>query len=120
MYIAPRVLGSRTVVDNLLRNEGLREKMDISLPLPELVERISSLLNVEFKAVRRPSKARSLAEARGFICYLAIRGLGYKDQELGKELRLGRARVSIAVRWEESLMRQRPDFREKVLYQLDK
>jgi hypothetical protein len=27
--------------------------------------------------------------------------------------------MSIAVRWGESLMRERPDFRENVLYQLD-
>jgi hypothetical protein len=119
-HFDPRVLGSRVFIDNLLRNKMLREKINISLPLPELVDRVSSVLNLEPTAVRRPSKARPFAEARGIICYLAIRELGYKGLELEKELHLGPAGVSIAVRRGESLMRERPDFKEKVLSQIDK
>jgi hypothetical protein len=116
-HFDPRMLGSRMFVDNLLRNEVLREKINLSLPLSELIDRVCSLLNMEPEAVRRPSKVRSLAEARGLICYLAIRERGYKGSELGRELQLGPAGVSIAVRRGESLMRERPDVREKVLHQ---
>jgi REP element-mobilizing transposase RayT len=110
-----RVLGSRTFLNNLLKNEVLHEKIDISLPLSELIDRISSLLNVESKAVRRPSKAPPLAEARGIICYFAVRELGYKGLELGKELHLSPAGVSIAVRRGEFLIRERPELKQKVL-----
>jgi putative transposase len=116
----PRVLESRTFLDNLLKSKVLREKINIPLSLSELVDRVSSVLHLEPTAVRRPSKARPLAEARGIICYLAIRELGHKALALGKELHLGPSGVSIALRRGESLMRERPDFKEKVLSQLDK
>jgi putative transposase len=119
-YLDPRVLGSGIFVDNLLRNEVLRGKIGVSLPLSELVDRVSLVLHVEPEAVRRPSKARPLAEARGIICYLAIRELGYKGLELSEELHLGPAGVSIAVRRGESLVRERPDLREKVFDKLEK
>ena len=45
-HFDPRVLGSRAFVDNLLRNKTLREKINISLPLPELVDRVSALFNL--------------------------------------------------------------------------
>jgi hypothetical protein len=80
------MLGSRISVDNLLRNEVLREKINLSLPLPELIDRVSSVFNVEPGVVRQQSKARSLAEARVLICYPAIRELEYKGLELAKEL----------------------------------
>ena len=83
------MLGSRTFVDTLLRDKVLHEKITLSLALSGLIDRVSSVLHVEPEALRRPSKARSLAEKRGLIYYCAIRELGYKGQELGKELRLG-------------------------------
>jgi REP element-mobilizing transposase RayT len=114
-HFDPRVLGSRTFIDSLQENKVLRERINISLPLSDLVDRVSSVLNLEPKAVRRPSKSRPLAEARGIICYFAVRELGYKGLELGKELHLGPAGVSIAVRRGEFVIRERPELKEKVL-----
>lgn len=56
-----------------------------------------------------------LTEARGIICYLAVREMGYKGFEVGKEMHLGPAGVSIAVRRGEVLMRNNPGLKEKIM-----
>lgn len=115
-----RILGDKVFADSILRNRSLYERARISLPLPELVNRVSSLLSVDPHSIRRPSKARPLADARSVVCYLAIRELGYKGLELGRELNLGAAGVSIAVRRGESLLRDKPEFKEEILFELAK
>ena len=43
---------------------------------PELIGRVSSILGVDEKLIRQPSKIRSLADARGIISYIGVRELG--------------------------------------------
>ena len=93
-----RILGSGEFVDSLRREETLRPRIDVAIGLPELVNRVSEKLQIDPEKVRRPSKKRHLAEARGIVCYLAVRHLGYKGTDVGKELYLGPTGVSIAVR----------------------
>jgi hypothetical protein len=52
------------------------------LTLPGLTERVCSVLQLEQESVRAPSKAR-VPEARGIICYIAPRDLGYKGKDVG-------------------------------------
>lgn len=93
-----RILGSGEFVDSLRQEETLRPRIGVPIGLPELVNHVSEKLQIDPEKVRRPSKTRHLAEARGVICYLAVRHLGYKGTEIGKELRLGPTGVSIAIR----------------------
>jgi hypothetical protein len=82
---------------------------------PELIGRVSSILGVDEKLIRQPSKIRSLSEARGIISYIGGRELGYRGLEVGRELNLGAAGVSVALRRGESILRERPGIKEKVL-----
>ena len=99
-----RILGSGEFVDSLRQEETLRHRIEVPICLPELVNRVSEKLQIDPEAVRRPSKTRHLAEARGIVCYLAVRHLGYRGTEVGKELRLGPTGVSIGVRRGEKLI----------------
>jgi chromosomal replication initiation ATPase DnaA len=93
-----RILGSGEFVGILRKEEALRARLKAPIDLTELVNRVSEKLQIDPEKVRRPSKTRHLAEARGVICYLAVRHLGYRGADVGKELHLGPTGVSIAVR----------------------
>ena len=99
-----RILGSGEFVDCLRQEETLRPRIEVPIGLPELLSHVSDRLQINPKAVRRPSKKRQIAEARGIICYLAVRHLGYKGINVGRELHLGPTGVSIAVRRGEELI----------------
>jgi len=81
----------------------------------EVIKKISSLLGIESEGVRRPSKNRAFAEVRGVICYAAIRELGYSGKELGQELNIGSAGVSRALRRAESVFREKPEMKQRLL-----
>lgn len=90
-------MGSGEFVDSLREEETLRHRIEVPISLSELVNRVSEKLQLNPEAVRRPSKTRHLAEARGSVCYLAVRHLGHRGAEVGKELRLGPTGVNIGV-----------------------
>jgi len=115
-----RILGDRVFADRVLRNRRLSERGRVSVSLSELVGRVSSILGVDEKLIRQPSKIRSLAEARGIISYIGVRDLGYRGLEVGRELNLGAAGVSVALRRGESILRERPGIKEEVLRKLVK
>lgn len=110
-----RILGSGLFVERLQRDTRLSDKIKRVLPIPELLQRICTALQLEADAVRRPSKSRALAEARGLVCHLAIHELGHKGTEVGRELRLGPAGVSIAARRGEKAIQNMPGLKELVL-----
>jgi REP-associated tyrosine transposase len=110
-----RILGSGSFVESLKQEEMLRDRIITRLTLPELTERVCSVLQLEQESVRAPSKARAPAEARGIICYIATRDLGYKGKNVGQELHLGPTGVSIAVRRGEKLIIHKPELRREVL-----
>ena len=47
----------------------------------ELIKEVSSILGIEPDLVRHSGKRRSLAEARGMICYVGVREFGYTEME---------------------------------------
>lgn len=109
-----RVLGSEEFVESLRQKKELKDKIKRSLPLAELVERVASFFDLPPDEIRRPRKDRFLAEVRGIVCYLALRELGYRGLETGKELCLGPAGVSIALRRGETFLKGKPGLKEKV------
>jgi len=115
-----RILGDRVFADRVLRNRRLSERGRVSVSLSELIGRVSSILGVDEKLIRQPSKIRSLSEARGIISYIGVRELGYRGLEVGRELNLGAAGVSVALRRGESILRERPGIKEEVLRKLVK
>jgi hypothetical protein len=115
-----RILGDRVFADRVLSNRRLSERGRVSVSLSELIGRVSSILGVDEKLIRQPSKIRSLSEARGIISYIGVRELGYRGLEVGRELNLGAAGVSVALRRGKSILRERPEIKEEVLRKLVK
>ncbi len=110
-----RVLGSGAFVESLRQQQGLQDKLDPGMSLSQLIARVGTLLNVAPEAIRRPSKARLPALARGLVCYLAVRKLKRKGIEVGKELCLGPSGVSLAIRRGEQFFAEHPEVVEQAL-----
>lgn len=93
-----RVLGNGDFVDGLKHEEMLRDKMKSTVTLLRLVAAVVDELGLVPDAVRKPSKSRLPALARGIICHLAIFEFGYSGSEVGKYLYLGSSGVSLAAK----------------------
>lgn len=116
-----RILGGGGFIDRLRQVPSVRSKLETTLSIPELIERIGRLFDLDPTALRRPSKARIPAHARGLLCYIAVRELGYRSKDVGRELNLGPAGVSIAIRRGEKVLLDTPDLKGQVLgWEIDK
>jgi REP element-mobilizing transposase RayT len=93
-----RVLGSGDFVDGLKQEEMLRDKMKSPVTIARLVAAVANTLGLVPDTVRKPSKSRMPALARGIICHLAIFEFGYSGSEVGKYLYLGSSGVSLAAK----------------------
>lgn len=109
-----RILGSGSFVDQLRQDPVIRGRLRAGPSLLELIERICVVFDLEPATLKRPSKARIPAQARGLLCFIAVRELGYKGQEVGRELNLGPAGVSIAIRRGERAIKDAPGVKERV------
>ena len=78
------------------------------------------ILKLDPDLIRRPSKSRSPAAARGIICHLAKFELGYSGNEIGKFLRLGPTGVSLATRRGEKILKSDPEILKKIMDTIDK
>jgi len=100
-----RVLGGGDFVDSLKQDFNLRDKMRSVVTLVQLLAIVSAALTLDPDSVRRPSKSRAPAAARGIMCHLAIYELGYTGSEVGKFLHLGPTGVSLAARRGEKILK---------------
>jgi REP element-mobilizing transposase RayT len=100
-----RVLGGGEFVDSLKEDFTLRERMKRVVTLTHLLAIVSAALALDPDLVRKPSKNRAPAAARGIICHLAIYEFGYTGSEVGKFLHLGPTGVSLAARRGEKILK---------------
>jgi predicted transcriptional regulator len=77
-------------------------------------------LRLDPDSVRRPSKSRAPAEARGIICHLAIFELGYTGSEVGKFLHLGPTGVSLASRRGEKVLKADQEKKKEIIGSIEK
>ena len=103
-----RVLGGGEFVERIQAMTSGSGRCAIAVPLPELTRRVSLSFGIDENLVRHPSKNRILSEARGVVCYLAVRELGYKGTEVGRYLNLGPTGVTLAVRRGERACEEKP------------
>ena len=115
-----RVLGGGNFVDGLKLESALRDKMNRIISLTRLVEIVSISLLLDPDVVRRPSKSRAPAAARGIICQLAIFDLGYTGSEVGKVLHLGPTGVSLASRRGEKILKSDPVMLNEIMDSINK
>jgi REP element-mobilizing transposase RayT len=100
-----RVLGGGDFVDSLKEDFTLREKMKRVVTLTQLLAVVAAALKLDPDLVRKPSKSRAPAAARGIICHLAIYEFGYTGSEVGQFLHLGPTGVSLASRRGEKILK---------------
>lgn len=115
-----RVLGSGDFVEDLWEEEAWQGRVRKVLPLPALIQRAAAFFHLEKEEILWPRKARRLADVRGIICYLAVRELAYRGFEIGKELHIGPAGVSIGIGRGERLFREKPSLKKEVLTIIEK
>lgn len=115
-----RVLGGGNFVDGLKQERTLRDKMNSVISLTHLLDIVSATLMLDPDLVRRPSKSRAPAAARGIICHLAIFELGYNGSEVGKFLHLGPTGVSLASRRGEKILKSDPVMLKGLMASIDK
>ncbi|MFA7061729.1 MAG: hypothetical protein WC156_13040 [Pedobacter sp.] len=92
-------------MDSIKQEEMLRDKMKNTVTLVRLVAALAKVLGLVPDSVRKPSKRRLSASARGIICHLAIFEFGYSGSEVGKYLYLGSSGVSLAAKRGEKLLK---------------
>ncbi|MDT8441911.1 MAG: transposase [Desulfuromonadales bacterium] len=115
-----RILGGGDFVDALQRHVDLQPKMRCAVSLARLLDVVASHLGIDPAVVRRPSKARIPAAARGIICHLAIFEFGYRGSEVGRFLHLGASGVSLAARRGEKLLKADPDKFQQIMTSIEK
>jgi len=115
-----RVLGGGVFVDSLKENFKLRDKMRSVVTLTQLLAIVSAALTLDPDLIRKPSKNRAPAVARGIICHLARYELGYTGNEIGKFLHLGPTGVSLASRRGERLLKADLVLLKKIMSAIEK
>ncbi|OGQ85415.1 MAG: hypothetical protein A2512_00225 [Deltaproteobacteria bacterium RIFOXYD12_FULL_56_24] len=115
-----RVLGSGDFVDSLKEDFQLRGRMKRVVALTQLLAIVSAVLALEPDLIRKPSKNRTSAAARGIICHLAIYELAYTGREVGKFLHLGPTGVSLASRRGEKILKADSVLFERIMGAIEK
>ena len=93
-----RVLGDSGFVDDLRQKHSLRERLLCKMSLPDLLEKIAGLFEVEPADLRGRSRNNNVSEARAVFCYAAVRMLGASGTEVGDFFHMTRSAVSQALR----------------------
>jgi len=108
-----RILGSGEFVEQLWHEtEQPHAPAASPLPLAEVIERVATVFGIDAIVLLRGSKEKCVSDARGAICYIAIRKLGYHGVELTKSLGLSESGVVLAARRGEVLFAAMPTLRE--------
>jgi len=115
-----RILGCGDFVDSMKLDSNLRDKMKSAITLEKLLHIVATALNLNPDSVRRPSKSRSPATARGIICQLAIFELGYTGKDVGTFLHLKASGVSLASRRGEKVLKADTELLKSILLEIAK
>lgn len=109
-----RILGSGEFVEQIWREPPDPKSTATPLPLGELMERVAAVFGIDVVALPRGCKERHVSDARGAICYIAIKRLGYHGIDLTKSLGISESGVVLAARRGEALYESIPELREIV------
>lgn len=88
-----RVLGRGEFVEQLRQEKELSEKLAGPIPLTVLMENVAVISGTELHKLRERGRNTAVTEAKGIICYLGVRRLGYSGEEVAKALGMTRSGV---------------------------
>lgn len=106
-----RVLGSSEFVEYLRKEKNMHERLSSGLSL----ERVAESFGLTADSLRRSGRMPQVVEARGMVCYFAVRELGKSGTEVGSVLNMKRSGVCLAARRGEKIVEEKPEIRERVL-----
>ncbi|MDH3348766.1 MAG: transposase, partial [Desulfobulbaceae bacterium] len=104
-----RILGSGVFVEELRREENLREKLICGMQLPELMQRVERYYALPPGQLEERRRNRKSVEARDVFCYAAVRYLMYSGTETGKLINIKRSAVSHAIRRGKKVISENPN-----------
>ncbi len=93
-----RVLGCGAFVEQLRKEQELRDKLIANMKLPELMTRVGNYYGITPDRLKEPGRSKEIIEARDVFCHIAVRVLLYPGTETGRFLHIGRSAASHAVR----------------------
>jgi hypothetical protein len=88
-----KILGSGEFVEQLKQKKELCGKLASSIPLVALIELVAKILDMEPQKLRERGRKTTVADAKGIICYLGVRRLGYSGEQVAKALGITRSGV---------------------------
>jgi len=103
-----RVLGSGEFIEELRMRRELAAKLPRSLEIRDIVVRVCRHFGIDPAELRLNARSARIADARSVICYLAARQAGHSGVEVGREVNLRRAGVSVAAGRGEEMVKNDP------------
>lgn len=103
-----RILGSGEFIKELRQMRELDAKLPRVLTIREIVVAICHHYELEPATLQQKSRTAKVTKARSIICYLAVRLMGHNGTEVGKQLNLLRAGVSVAADRGEQIVKGNP------------
>ena len=91
-----RILGSEEFIKELRQIREFDAKFPRVLTIREIVATICRHYELEPENLQQKNRAGKVTTARSIICYFAVRLMGHNGVEVGKQLNLLRAGVSVA------------------------
>jgi len=111
-----RILGSGDFVNEALRKAGQEweKRKKKRMPLEQLIGEVASHFDLKEASIISASRTREISEARGIICCLAVKELGYSAAEVANALDLRRVSAGQCVVRGEKILEKDPDLRDKL------
>ncbi len=88
-----RILGGADFVEQLKQQKEIAEKLDVYIPLTELIRRVAEFARVDPKELCQRGRKTTVSDTKGIICFLATRRLGYSGEAVAKALGITRSGV---------------------------
>jgi REP element-mobilizing transposase RayT len=110
-----RVLGGGSFVDQLRREEELREKLYSGMTLSELIDRVEKYFHTEPGQLDRRSRDPIHQKARDIFCAIAVKSLGHSGTDAGRILNIRRSAVSHAVRRGNLFLAETPSLKDEII-----
>ncbi|WP_298434284.1 helix-turn-helix domain-containing protein [Geobacter sp.] len=109
-----RVLGSGDFVEYLRKEKNLHDRLLTGMSIHQLVERVADYFGLPADLLKRNSRMPTIVQARGVVCYLAVRELEMSGTAVGAVLNMKRSGVCLAARRGERVVEENPDIRARV------
>ena len=110
-----RILGSGEFVERLWRET---ESPEITIPpttLDGIIRKTAETMGVTVDLLRQRNRVKDLVDARGVICYLAVRESNYSGVAVARALHMSRSGVSVAVKRGGEIVKENPELKGKLI-----